>query len=763
MIKPTAPVLWFKDISQKDFQLIGYKGLSLGEMTRIGIPTPNGFIITNVMLADFLSGNGLGDSVRAVSQDRKTDSRAKSQKITKLLQGSGKISELELVVRTAYESFPTRNCEVAVRPSTFIANDDKAHALGQQETLLNVKGVKEIVNAILSLWTSFLVENHAQEEVEKGMAVVVQVMVQSAVSGVLFTHNPVNNDKSVVVVESILGLGEMIMRGAITPDHFEVDRRTLRIVSKQIVPQEKQLIKIAGDTKTSPVPKAKINTQKVSDSVIVRVAKLGLKMQEYYKKSQVVEWAYVDGRIFVFEAKTLEETNLQLKQRSSIVVDENDQMQLILSGACANSGVVMGKVFIIKDEKDTHAFKAGSILVTSIIHFDQIAAMKKAVAIITDEGGQTSDAAILSRELGIPCVVGTGKATKLLKNDEIITVDATKGFIFKGEKKTQKKTISLPSGMQSIRDVHTRLHILVNASEPETAQMISQKYVDGIGLLQPEFIISEYIGVHPKALIEKGRRKFFVDKLAEEVSAFCENFGARPILYKLSDFKTNQYRALQSGEKFEIEEQTTSLGFHGCARMLVDEEMLVMELDSLKKVREKMGYTNLHIAIPFIRTIDELKEVKSIMAKHGLARRHNLKLYMVAQLPQNVFMLDEYIDVGIDGIFADLTSLHEFSSAIEHDNEQLRSRYSSKDAGLARVLEIIVKTAKRRGVRSYMGGNLDLLTADTLKQSIEWGISGISVKAGLEEYVRLIAYDIENRDKKPTKNTSGMLRKLIGL
>lgn len=763
MIKPAAPVLWFKDISQKDLQIIGFKGLSLAEMTRIGIPTPNGFIVTKVVLADFLSKNSLRASIEAVLGDRKIDSKAKSQKIAKILRSSEEMSKLELHVQTAYECFPQKNCEVAIRPSTFISNDDKTHVLGQQETLLNVKGVKEIVNAILLLWTSFLIENHDKSEIEKGVAIVVQAMVQSTVSGVLFTHNPVNNDKSVVVVESILGLGEMIMRGAIIPDHFEVDRRTLRIVSKQVMPQEKQLVKIAGDTKVSSVPRDKVSTQKVSDGVIVRVAKLGLKIQKYYRKPQVVEWAYKDGRIFVFEAKTLEEENLQRKKHALITVDENDQMPSILSGACANSGAVIGKVFVIKNEKDVLEFRAGSVLVTSVIHYDQIAAMKKAVAIITDEGGQTSDAAILSRELGIPCVVGTGKATKLLKNGETITVDATKGYIFRGEKKTLKKTIALPSGMQSIRDIQTRLQIMASAAEPEMAHMMSQKYIDGIGLLQPEFIISEYIGVHPKALIEKGRRKFFVDKLAEEVGIFCENFGSRPVLYKLSDFKTNQYRALQSGEKFEDEEQSISQDFHGCARMLVDEEMLAMELDSVKKVREKMGHTNLHIAIPCVRTVDELQDVKSIMAKHGLARRHNFKLYMVAQLPQNIFMLDEYIDVGIDGLFADIASLHALSSGLEHNNENMKGRYQSKDPGLARMLEIIVKTAKRRGIRSYMGGNLDLVTTETLKQSIAWGISGISVRPGLEEYMRLIAYDVEKRDENQTKKSSGVLRKLIGL
>jgi pyruvate,water dikinase len=566
------------------------------------------------------------------------------------------------------------------------------------------------------------------------------------------------------VVESILGLGEMIMRGSITPDHFEVDRRTFRIVSKQVVPQEKQLIKIAGSTKTSPVPKAKMNEQKVSDSVIVRVAKLGIKLQEHYKKPQVIEWAYSDGRIHIFEAKTLEDIDGSSMHRHGVAIDPTENRQPLLSGACANSGVVMGKVALIKNTHDSNDFKAGSILVTSVISFDQMTILKKASAVITDEGGQTSDAAILCRELGIPCIVGTGKATKILKNNDKITVDATRGLIFAGEKKPQKITIALPSGAESIRDVQTTVHIVVNASEPEMAQMISQRYVDGIGLLQPEFIISEYIGVHPQSLIEKGRRKFFIDKLAEEVSTFCENFGARPILYKLSDLKAYERKALQGGEKFEVDEKNPLLGLHGCAQMLSSEETVAMELEALKKVREKMGHTNLHVAIPYVRTVDELKEVKSLMAKHGLARRHNFKLYMMAQVPNNVFMLDEYIDVGIDGVFADLTSLHALTVGIDAENERVAKGYATKDAGLARVLEIIIKTAKRRGVRSYVGGNLDVVTADTLKKSIEWGVSGISVKPGLEEYMRLVAYDIENRDKRHAKKGPGIsLRKLIGL
>jgi pyruvate,water dikinase len=758
MKKSIVNVLWFKDTSRKDIPLVGGKGANLGEMTKAGIPVPNGFCVTAQAYYYFIEENGLQVKIKETLKDLDANNskslEAKSKAVRSLILNAKMPEDLAEDIVKAYKKFPTKNAEVAVRSSATAEDLPDASFAGQQATYLNISGEKDVVKTVQKCWASLFTDRAVFYRTEKhfdhlkvGIAVPIQMMVQSEVSGVMFTINPVNNDKSVIVVESVWGLGELIVQGSVTPDHFEIDRKTYNIINKQISSQEVQLTKEKGITKQIKVAKSKIDQQKVSDSVILRVAKLGQRLQDHYKFPQDIEWAYEKGKVYIVQTRPI--TTIEAVESISESAEITSAIpKAILSGAGASPGIVSGKVKVLNSPKENDKVKQGDILVAGMTTPDYVPAMKRAVAIITDEGGQTSHAAIVSRELGVPCIVGTGQATKVLKNDQIITVDAIKGQVYKGELEIKKTKENLPKGIKSIREIKTHTKVYVNLGEPELAHQMAQKYVDGVGLLRAEFIISEYIGAHPRYLLEQNKRKFFVDKLAEGLEDFCQAFGERPVIYRTTDFKSNEYRGLKGGEKFESEEANPMIGFRGCHRYIVDDEVFLMELDAIKKVRDKMGYKNLHVMIPFIRTVEQLQDIKHIMAKNGLPRRSNFKLYMMAEIPNNVFMLDEFLDVGIDGVSIGSNDLTMLVLGTDRDNEKVSEVYDERNPGVQKALEIIVRTCKRRGVDCSICGQAPSNYPEMTKDLVSWGATSVSVSPDMLNKTRMIVYNAEQMLKK---------------
>ncbi len=571
-------------------------------------------------------------------------------------------------------------------------------------------------------------------------------MVQSEVSGVMFTINPINNDMDTIVVESVWGLGEMIVQGSATPDHFEVDRKKLAITHKEISTQKIQLTKESGQTKERPVPVSKQKVQKVSDKVILEVAKLGQKLQDHYKFPQDVEWAYEKGKVYIVQTRPITTMDAveSVGETASIV---GATPKPILSGSAASPGIISGVVKILKSPDENDLVKKGDILVAPMTTPDFVPAMKRAAAIVTDQGGQTSHAAIVSRELGVPCIVGTQSATKKLKTNQIITVDAQKGLVYEGELEIKVDKIKLPKGVEHMRDIKTKTKVYVNLGEPELAAQIARKYVDGVGLLRAEFIISEYIGTHPRRLLELKKRKYFVDKLAEGLVEFTKAFEPRPIIYRTTDFKTNEYRGLKGGDKFEKVEANPMIGFRGCHRYIKDDEVFSMELDAIKKVRNHLGYKNLHVMIPFVRTVDQLQEVKHLMAKRGLQRRSDFKLFMMVEIPNNVFMLDEFIDAGIDGVSIGSNDLTMLVLGCDRDNELVAEVYDERNPGVQKALEIIVRTCKRRGILCSICGQAPSIYPEITKNLVNWGATSVSVSPDMIDKTRVIVYQVENELK----------------
>lgn len=760
MSNPAPHVMWFKEINKKDGALVGGKGANLGEMTQAGIPVPNGFCVTAPAYYYFLDVNNLRDKIKDVLKDldvnNNDDLFSASRRVKDVIMRAKMPDDLADHIKAAYHKFPQKNQEVAVRSSATAEDLPDASFAGQQATYLNIAGDTDVVKTVQKCWASLFEARAIFYRVQKGfdhfkvgIAVPVQAMIQSEVSGVMFTINPINNDPFTIVVESVWGLGEMIVQGSATPDHFEVDRDKWLIRTKEISSQKIMLTKENGVTKERKVPESKIDKQKVGDDVIIKVAKLGQKLQEHYNWPQDVEWAYENGKVYIVQTRPI--TTMQAIEDSKTIGEtaniEGGVPKAVLTGSPASPGIVSGKVVIITDPADNDKITEGTILVAPMTTPDFVPAMKRAAAIVTDRGGQTSHAAIVSRELGVPCVVGTGDATKKLKTGQTITVDAQKGEVYMGELKVKRTALKLPKGFNKIRDVKTRTKVLVNLGEPEFAGGVSQKYVDGVGLLRAEFIISEYIGVHPRELLAQKRRSYFVDKMAEGLEFFCRAFNPRPVIYRTTDFKTNEYRGLLGGDKYEPEEANPLIGYRGCHRYVKEEDIFSMELDAIKKVRNKYGYKNLHVMIPFVRTVDQLKEVKSLMAKHDLQRRSNFQLYMMVEIPNNVFMLEEFIDAGIDGVSIGSNDLTMLILGCDRDNEMVADIYDERNPGVLKALEMIVRTCKRRGVNCSICGQAPSMYPEITEKLVSWGATSVSVSPDMIDKTRLIVHDAEQKVK----------------
>ena len=751
-------IAWFKDISKSDLPLVGGKGANLGEMFSAHIPVPDGFCVTAPAYYQFLEATQLQTKIRAILKDldvnQNTALFTASRRIKQLIVQAPMPEAIQAAIIDHYHKFPHPNEAVAVRSSATAEDLPDASFAGQQATYLNIQGDEAVVKAVQKCWASlfearaiFYRQEKGFNHFKVGIAVPIQRMVQSDVSGVMFTVNPVNNDPFIIIVESVYGLGEMIVQGSATPDHFEVDRQKWTIRHKEISRQTAQLTRVSGLTKVRPVPANKQSRQKVSDEVILKVAKLGQKLQDHYHFPQDIEWAYENGEVYIVQTRPITTMTAVGKKTDQVIGEIAEIVGLppkaLLSGSPASPGIVTGVVKIIKDPKDNDLVEKGDILVAPMTTPDFVPAMKRAVAIVTDQGGQTSHAAIVSRELGVPCVVGTQNATKKLKNHQLITVDASAGVVYPGRLKIHKSALKLPQGIKKIRQLKTRTKVYVNLGEPDMAGGIAQKYVDGVGLLRAEFIISEYIGVHPKLLLETSRRSFFVKKLAEGLEDFCRAFNPRPIIYRTTDFKTNEYRNLKGGHAFEPEEPNPMLGFRGAARYVADSRVFEMEIDAVKTVRNKMGYKNMHLMVPFVRNPKELMEVKKLVSQFGLTRSSNFKLWLMVEIPTNVIRLEDFLDVGVDGVSIGSNDLTMLMLGTDRDNSDVAHDFSELDPTLLWAFKRVAEICNKRNVTTSMCGQAPSDYPELVEKLVRWGFTSMSVNPDAIDHVRQTVYDAE--------------------
>jgi len=739
--------VWFNEVGKDDVPSVGGKGANLGEMTRANIPVPPGFIVTAHAYFDFLQRTKITDKIRELLKPLDSNDSKQLQQIAgevkQVILNAAFPPDLASEIKEAYVKMGKGL--VAVRSSATAEDLPEASFAGQQRTFLNVQGEEEVVAAVQGCWASlfepraiFYREHQGFDHFKVGIAVPIQKMVQSQASGVMFTLEPVTSDRSKIIIEAVFGLGEAIVGGEVNPDLYIVDKEGLKISTKKIGAQEWKLVRnpVGGDKEANiqvPLPPSSQSQQKISDDDIIHLAKLGKQIEDHYQFPQDIEWAIEDNQIFIVQTRPV--TTI----REVAEVTPEIEAPVLLTGASASPGMASGPAKIVPDASQIDKVVNGDILVTEMTTPDFVPAMKRAVAIVTDRGGRTSHAAIVSRELGIPCIVGAEGATTTLTDGRIITVDGSRGKVYEGRVAKEKTTAVADILREQIK---TKTKVYVNLAQPELAEKVAAHNVDGVGLLRAEFIIAQ-IGEHPNYMISQNRGGEFTDKLAAGLTIFAKAFNPRPVVYRTTDFKTNEYRALIGGKEYEPEEENPMLGYRGCSRYIREIDVFKIELDAIKKVRQ--NYKNLWVMIPFVRTVDELTRTKEVMEAEGLKRSDDFQLWMMAEVPSNIFIMEKFLEVGIDGISIGSNDLTQLTLGIDRDSPKLAEEFDERNEAVLVALERAIKVSKSMGVTSSICGEAPSVYPELTEKLVEWGITSVSISPDMIGKTREIIAKAEER------------------
>ena len=750
-----ALVLPLSKIRKEDIPYVGGKGANLGEMYSANLPVPNGFVVTAQAYEYVIEHNKLQPDIIKIIRETDFQNQKQLEKasiaIQRMIQTADIPKELSDEIIHSYRNLKVgeKNPLVAVRSSATAEDLPDASFAGQQESYLDIKGESNVIQAVRRAWGSLWGARAIFYRATKGydhfkvlLAVPVQLMVQSDISGVVFSVNPVTRNKNQVVVEAVWGLGDFMVQGVVNPDHYIINKENLSIHSRSLQPQTvMEIRKYPSGVKKVKVPPALINRRKLTDAQVIDVAKLAIKVHQHYYFPQDMEFAVENGHIFLVQTRPI--TTLDMgKGESHVSESQLEGLKQLLQGEPASFGVGTGKVVMIKTAKEIDKVKVGDVLVTEMTSPDFVPAMKRAAAIVTDKGGQTSHAAIVSRELGIPAVVGTKTSTTILKKDQVITVNGATGTIYEGVPKKAATTVQKKVTFEDLPKTATKVY--VNLGEPDLASVVAQGNADGVGLLRAEFMMAQ-IGVHPKKAIHDGKSKEFIEKLAESLAKFTFSFGNRPVVYRASDFKTNEYRNLIGGKDYEPVEPNPMLGFRGAYRYIKDESVFNLELEAIKMVRNKMGHKTLHLMVPFCRTVDELVKVKRVISASGLSRSESFKLWMMVEIPSNVILLEEFIKVGIDGVSIGSNDLTMLILGTDRDNETVATEFDERNPAVLWALEKVVKTAAKHSITSSLCGQAASLYPDLVEKLVSWGITSVSVSPDAIDNTRRNIAGIEKR------------------
>ncbi|MDH5374566.1 MAG: phosphoenolpyruvate synthase [Candidatus Bathyarchaeota archaeon] len=780
-------VIWFENLRKTDIPSVGGKNANLGEMINAGMPVPPGFAITAYSYKRFIEETGISTKIYAIIKETVTDPNdpkqyeIASKKIRELIDSTPTPKNIEEAIRSAHEELckrlNTNVVSVAVRSSATAEDLPDASFAGQQETYLNVKGEDELLEKTVKCWSSLFTPRAIFYRTEKGfkhedvlISVGVQKMVNAKAAGVMFTINPVSGNRDQIVIEGNYGLGESVVSGAVTPDDFIVDKTTLNIVDKRIARKIVQFIRdpSTGKTVHVEVPSEKQERPCLSDEEIHKLAELAKRIEQLYGTAQDIEWA-IDGdlpfpdNIFIVQSRPETVWSVKPVQAPAKVEVERakpaEMLKVVIKGIAAGKrsyGVGVAKV-VLNPEEAAKVMRKGDILVTDMTNPDYVPFMKLAGAIVTDKGGVTCHAAIVSRELGIPCVVGTGNATKLMVTGKEYTVDSRGGVVYEGilpmltEQLSVATQTASPTGTQGFATQAvpvTATKIYLNLGVPEKIEDYKDLPFEGIGLMRIEFILASYIGEHPLYLIETGQSQKFVDKLAEGVATVARAIQPRPVVVRFSDFKTNEYRELEGGEKHEIVEANPMLGWRGCSRYISTwyEKAFRLECQAIKKCREEWGLKNVWVMLPVVRTVWEAKKCLEIIRQEGLERSRDFKVWFMAETPSIAILADEFSKL-CDGFSIGSNDMTQAVLMIDRDSERLGQMgyFDERDPAVKRIIAHLIKAAHENGCTVSICGEGPSNLPDFAEFLVKAGIDSISVNADAVIATRKLVASVEQK------------------
>ncbi len=738
---PAEVIVDLRDVSRADIARVGGKGANLGEMLRAELPVPPGFVLTVAAYERTRETAGLGARIDALLRTVKPDDSTALQRVSAQLRETLTTvtlpSDLQTALDRAYEQLAASAPEagepiVAVRSSATCEDTAEFSFAGMFESVLGVRGKAALADAVRQCWASTFGARVLYYRLSRGMpaempvAVVVQRMIPSQKSGVIFTADPATGAAEQVVLEAAWGLGEVVVGGQVTPDHYVVNKHSGAVVEHHVAEKEFLLEALpeGGTRRVELEHDPRARSAVLTDGDLATLVRLALASEQHYGAPQDMEFAIADGETFITQTRPI--TTLPHALTPTPLV----------RGLGASPGVATGRVRVLTSTADSAQLQPGEVLVAAMTSPDWVPLMRRAAAIVTDAGGMTSHAAIVSRELGIPCVVGTRSATRTLRDGVQVTVNGKDGTVLPG---------AVPQAASAVRaarpaspDVSapiTATRIYVNLGEPDRAAEIAARDVDGVGLLRAEFLmLSALQGVHPRELIARDQTDGFVQRMTEGLETFAAAFEPRPVIYRAMDFRSNEFRSLEGGTHHEPVEANPMLGYRGCFRYTREPDLFALELLALADVRRT--HKNLHLMLPFVRTGWEMRRCRELIDQSALADSPGLELWVMAEVPSVVSWLDEYVRLGVTGVSIGSNDLTQLVLGVDRDSETLAPFYDERDRAVQDTIRTIIERAHALGITASICGQAPSVYPDFAARLVEWGIDSISVNVDAIERTR---------------------------
>ncbi|MEI7960952.1 MAG: phosphoenolpyruvate synthase [archaeon] len=787
-------ILWFREIGMSDVAAVGGKGASLGEMENNGFPVPTGFVLTSEAYFNYLKDSGIQkqiiEAIDSIDVENTAQLEVVSQNVRELIEKTTMLPKLKAEIKSNYSILSQdKPVFVAVRSSATAEDLPEASFAGQQETYLNICGGEEVASAIQKCWASLFTaravyyrkkQGFSTEKV--GLCAVVQKMVESEVSGIMFTANPAGGMEG-LIIEAGLGLGETVVSGSITPDNYIVDKKNLKILSKKMNHQEYMLVKDGAENIRVNLGQSKGSMQKLSDDKILELAQIGNRIEEHYQKPMDIEWALEEGKLYIVQARPI--TTLGKKvEGEALVVEEKP----LIEGLPASPGIISGIVKVVPEIEDIEKVTKGDILVTKMTSPSWVPVMKKASGIITNEGGSTCHAAIVSRELGIPCVVGTGKATEILKDGMEVTIDGFNGRVYAGkvevkvvkheikvldeeeidtleeafvqDEKEEKneniigkikviekeyaglryKEMDMAKKEEEKRELldllkDLSIKVKVNVALPDAAEAAAATKADGVGLLRAEHMITSS-GMHPAEFIRQNKDVELKEVVKKGIRVVAEKFTG-PVWFRTFDARSDEYKELIGGDK-EPKEENPMLGWHGVRRDLDEPRLLKAQILAIKELYEE-GLRNVGIMLPFVQSLEEVLGAKRIAQESNLPKE--IDIGVMVETPASVWVIDELIP-HIKFVSFGTNDLTQLTLGMDRNNERVQKNFTELHPAILRQLEYVIKKCKPAGVTTSICGQA-ASNPEMVKKLIWFGIDSVSANIDAVEDIRKVVINEE--------------------